>query len=54
MNINVTAKELGFPLVIQIVGNFEKSNSGVAVNVLFNSKEGMHKARKSKLYGKCN
>lgn len=33
-----------FPLAIQKIGNFERNNAGIAVNVLFNCKEGIYTA----------
>ena len=43
---------LEFLLAIHKIGKFERKNSGVAVNVLFNSKKEIYTARKSELYGK--
>ena len=43
-----------FPPVIHEIGKFERNNPGIAVNVLFNSKKGMHTTRRSELNRKCS
>ena len=42
------------PLAILRIGKFEKSNQGIAVNVLFNEKKSICTARRSELNGKCS
>ena len=45
--------EIEFPLAIQKIGKFEKNNSGIAVNVSFNSKKCAYISRGAGLDGKC-
>lgn len=45
---------LEFPQAIQTIGRFERNNPGIAVNVLFNSKESIYTARRSEFNRKCD
>ena len=45
---------LEFPLTIQIIDKFERSNPDIAVNLLFNSKKGTYATRRSGFNGKCS
>ena len=44
---------LEFPLPIQKIDKFEGNNPGIAINVLFNKKEGIYTVSRSELNGKC-
>ena len=45
---------LEFPFAIQKIVTFEESNTGVTVNMLFNSEKSIYEARRSELNGKCS
>ena len=45
--------DLEFPLAIQKISKFEKNNPGIPVNVLFNKKERLYTASRSRLNRQC-